>query len=401
MSTVRDYIDASVLPWLPPGLISANALAEILQTAAKIPGGMTNFFGFECALSQADRNADLLVCAAAQEGARSILAGSHPLLGFPREFSTDYCWSRVFDFARHWNDPNLPLHDRVHNVWLEFDIGKTLCDLPSPSLFFGAFGLCRSSGNGVAIPPECSWLTNLALPVLRGEQLSLGEVAQVERCIDALPPGTFIFQVGLMLSRKQAGTRLCVRGLKPEQIRDYLSDAGWRGSTVELDALIRPLVDHVESFAVDLDVTDRIEPKIGLECYPAIAAGKAEEFVRHLAATGFASEQKAEAICQWRGMVHERISQAPWPSDLRATSALLNGAYYSMFYRRLHHVKIVYEPEKPLHAKAYLGVQHYWVDPKVLHKSLERRGSDSPYASVSQNVAEEKAACIAGSPCSC
>src|SRR5262249_53910751 len=156
-------------------------------------------------------------CAAAQEGARSILAGTHPLLNFPREFSTDYCWNRVFDFARHWNDSNSALYQRVHNVWLEFDIGKGLCDLPSPSLFFRAFGLSRISDNGVAnaTPPKCSWPTNLALPFLRGEQLSQNEVDQIERCIKALPPGAFISQVGFILSRKQHAPRLCVRGLKP------------------------------------------------------------------------------------------------------------------------------------------------------------------------------------------
>src|SRR5438309_289569 len=128
-STVRDYIDVSVLPWLPSGLIGSEAMAEIRETAANLPGGMTSFFGFECTLSNADTNADFLVCSSLNEGARSILAGSHLLLRFPREFLDDGCWLRVFDFARCWNDSNSPLYERIHNVWLEFDTGKKRGDL--------------------------------------------------------------------------------------------------------------------------------------------------------------------------------------------------------------------------------------------------------------------------------
>jgi len=393
-STVSDYMRAAVLPYVSPCLISEASLREMVETASCLPGGLTGFFGFECPLGRREGHADLLVCVAAEGGGRTVLAGEG-VASLPRAFESHPVWQRVFDFAKCWKDPISPLFENVHNIWLEFDTTGEPKTIPSPSVFFGAKGLerCPEAEPSKCMPTCYGWLTQVALPVLKNQPLSAAEEAQIARCILALPTGAYVFQVGLMLSRPSRITRICVRGIPADQIIDYLQQVGWRGSPVDMGVLVDTLADYVESFSVDLDVSDRVLPKIGLECYPGFAVEKVACFLEYLVSAGFARPEKAEALNAWCGMVHERLSADVWPRDLLTASGFLGGRVHSMFHRRLHHVKIVYEPGHALCAKAYLAVQHFWVEPRLLRQALENINSRETEAGVFQRVAEK------GEPC--
>jgi hypothetical protein len=394
-SSIRDYMRAAVLPYVSRCLISDESLSEMVETAACLPGGLTNFFGFECPLGRREGQADLLVCAAAAEGGRAVLAGEGAA-HLPNVFENHPTWRKAFTFAKCWNDPLSPLFENVHNLWLEFDTTGQPASIPSPSIFFGAHSLERllETECAEALSTRCAWLTQVALPVLRDQALPVIEQAQITRCIEALPFGARVFQVGLMLSRPSQSTRICVRGIPADQIIDYLQHVGWGGSPIDLGVVIDTLSDYVDSFSVDIDVSDRVLPKIGLECYCGVTVEKISSFLEYLVSAGFARPEKAEAVAAWRGMVHERLSADAWPSDLLAASAFMSGRLHSMFHRRLHHIKVVYEPGQALHAKAYLAVQHVWVEPQLLRQALENMNSRPPDGIVFQGVATPK-----GEPC--
>lgn len=394
-SSIRDYMRVAVLPYVSRCLISDDSLSEMAETAAQLPGGLTNFFGFECPLGRREGQADLLVCAAAAEGGRAVLAGEGAA-HLPNALESHPTWRKAFTFAKRWNDPLSPLFENVHNLWLEFDTTGKPGNIPSPSIFLGTKDLERviEAESEESVSARCAWLTQVALPVLRGQALSVTEQAQITRCILALPFGARVFQVGLMLSRPSSSTRICVRGIPADQIIDYLRQVGWGGSPVDLGVVVDTLTDYVDSFSVDIDVSDRVLPKIGLECYCGVAVEKISCFLEYLVSAGFARPEKAEAVAAWRGMVHQRLSKDVWPSDLLAASAFMSGRLHSMFHRRLHHIKVVYEPGQALHAKAYLAVQHVWVEPQLLRQALEYMNSRMPEGAVFQGVAAPK-----GEPC--
>jgi hypothetical protein len=250
--------------------------------------------------------------------------------------------------------------------------------IPVPSVFIGPENL--QSANPVIdksqVPDRCAWLTDSALPLLLGGELPPALKGQIARCLNLLPPGARMFQVGLMLSRASSLTRLCVRGVSPTQILEYLQALDYDTSSGQLHALLELLSPMVERIDLDMDVSDRILPKIGLECYLPGDTFAIHQFLNHLVSCGLSTPAKAEALEAWRGVAHERSNPEIWPRDLLALSSLLGGRAHSVFARWLHHVKIVYQPGLPLQAKAYLAVQHLWLAPgqikDLLHGAQSR-----------------------------
>jgi hypothetical protein len=162
-----------------------------------------------------------------------------------------------------------------------------------------------------------------------------------------------------------------VRGISRTQIIEYLRALDYDTSSGQLHELLDlpgPLVERID---LDMDVADRVLPKIGLEVYPAADADAIHQFLNHLVSCGLSTPAKAEALESWRGMAHERLTPEIWPRDLLALSSFLGGRVHSVFARWLHHVKIVYQPGFPLQAKAYLAVQHLWLAPEQIKDLLK------------------------------
>ncbi len=63
----------------------------------------------------------------------------------------------------------------------------------------------------------------------------------------------------------------------------------------------------------------------------------------------------------WIGVVDERSNPERWPTFIQKASQQLGPHMISAFVRALHHIKVVYQPDQPLEAKAYWGSEHFWV----------------------------------------
>jgi hypothetical protein len=374
INTIADYVEAAVTPYVAPDLISLEAMSHIRQIAGRFPGALTDFFGFECPLGTVAPAADFLVCAKSSEGGREILAGERPGREIPDAFRRHPVWRRIRAFANEWHDSGSPLFDGVHNIWVEFDIKRSPDPIPAPSVFLGSNDLRPpASANRDEMPPRCEWLTGAALPLLMGSAVDPAVERQIARCLNLLPPEAFVFQVGVMLARASEIVRLCVRGIRSEQIAPYLESLSWTGSRAALEDLLTqfgPLTGRID---LDLDVADRIMPKIGLECYPQMSRAATAQLLDRLVASGLAVPAKAQGVTAYRGMAHERLTPERWPLELLALSGIFEGRLHSAFVRWLHHVKIVLQPDVPLEAKAYLAVLHRWFSPGEL-KSLLHGG---------------------------
>jgi hypothetical protein len=379
-STIAHYLDAAVAPRVSGCLISPESLSNIRHIAALLPGAITDFFGFECELGVSDPTADFLVCCRASQGAPNVLSGQMPDRDLPALLANHPVWQRIRSFSTEWSTPESAVADRIHNIWLEFDVDGVPDSIPVPSVFIGPENL-QSANPAVdksQMPERCAWLTDSALPLLLGGELHPALKGQIARCLNLLPPGACMFQVGLMLSRPSSITRLCVRGVSRKQILEYLQGLDYDTSSGQLHALLELLSPMVERIDLDMDVGDRILPKIGLECYLPADTSAIHQFLNHLVSCGLSTPAKAEAIESWRGVAHERSNPEIWPRDLLALSGFLGGRAHSVFARWLHHVKIVYQPGLPLQAKAYLAVQHLWLAPEQIKDLLNRAQSRTP-----------------------
>jgi hypothetical protein len=79
--------------------------------------------------------------------------------------------------------------------------------------------------------------------------------------------------------------------------------------------------------------------------------------------------EKANALLNWPGYLEEKCNQELWPSNFAKASAFVSPSLKSTIVRLLHHIKIVYQPNQPLQAKAYLWFSHRWLAPNGFFKN--------------------------------
>ena len=350
-STLADTLQI-VLPHLSPALAVPEAIASLQKTArllAPIPRG-----GFECRLGS-EPQVDLQQCIVAGNGEAALLR-EHLGGMINRDARTDKAWARLHDFITQWSEPSSDLHHEISEIWLEFDADfpKGSSDLPLPSLFFGLQQEATAIDKRLAvteraldlllgrsyIPPSTSY------PSTSGYGLSSQQ--NWRRCFEACPEGVFISHIGVMISRPTEALRVNVKRLHPEMLIPYLEGVGWQGPTDELQRLMVELYDQVDRITVCLDVGRQIYPKIGLECILLKQPPQEPRwvsFLAYLVERGWCTPKKQAALLKWPGHSHPTTTAKPWPTHLITASLLQPPDRFSVFERRLSHIKIVYRPQ--------------------------------------------------------
>lgn len=369
--SVEDYVRL-VEPSISPALISAHCVREIRSVAGMFPGLLTAFLGFECRLNVEEPRADFLLCAKPQEFGRSILSGKMEAPALPESLFMVNAWSRVRSFCQAWEQPSSSLHREVENVWLEFDVAEMPALPPVPSFFFGSESIVPSRGR-----QGNAWTTDEALPVVLGGELDPEARNRLHSCIEALPPGAHVFQVGCMLSRPTQAVRICLRGLTPDEIVPYLERVGWPGDSRDLASLVAEVGLQVDRIDLDIDVDRTVLPKIGLECYlnrqPKFEP-RWRSFCDYLVEKKCCHPGKVQALLAYPGFVRSQPGGPAWPDYLDKTAALLGRHVISVIFRTLHHIKVVFNPGRPLEAKAYLAIDHNWLDGHAVKTAFTAAG---------------------------
>lgn len=335
-------------------LIDAESWSQIEKIANLLSSQITNFFGFECRLGTAAAKADFLLCISAKEVGQKILTGASAL---PDRLLQSPVWQQVRNFTNSWQEPTSPLYANVDNIWLEFDVDGNSDRSPIPSCFFGSQTITSAAATN-----SYTWVTQTAIQLLRDRALSPAIEQHLFGCFAALPNGVHVFQVGLMLARQSDAVRICLRGISPDQIIDYLSQIGWLGSTTELATLLAELSTHVERIDLDLDVVEAgVAAKIGLECYLNVQPKyepRWTSLLDYLVEIGLCLPQKQAALLTYPGYVREKNHRERWPSHLLKLSQFMGPNYETVLMRGLHHIKVVYQSDRAIEAKAYCWVTH-------------------------------------------
>ena len=370
MNQCFDSFITAVTPYIPAALISPDHLGEIARIAGILPAKLSSFFGFECHLGDSSPRADFLMHIQASEGGREILAGFHSANQWPEFIQTDSVWNRLRNFCKHWADPTSVLHKKADHIWLEFDVAdQGVSAKPIPSFFFGPRGIDSGKAADKSPHPH-QWVLNNALQELLGTEIPSAFGEKIFQCFDMLPVGSKVFQIGTMLSRPLLAIRICIKDISPDTIAAYLSKLQWEGSTDEVKALCSKLSGFVDRIVLDIDVIKGnppcIGPKIGLECYldnSSDSEKKRATFLDYPVQHGMCIPAKRETLPTYPGYSDEWSDREIWPQHLMELSAIMGMHSVSVIQRTLHHIKIVYHPNKPLEAKAYLAVFHSWGKP--------------------------------------
>lgn len=361
-NSLTDYLKL-LKPDISPQLVSPENWYNINTLSQVLPRAITSFFGFECHLGVKEAHADFLICADAAEAGRKILAGDNYSITLPSFLMEHPVWSNIRDFSSNWDTDTSPMYEKVRNVWLEFDING-LPTIPIPSCFFAPEPIYSAKSDN---PHPYEWVSH-ALKLLMGRTLPNRVERQLFNCFDLLPKEAYVFQIGVMLARKSDLVRICIRNVSPEQILDYLTQINWQGCVSELKPILTKLSSLVERIDLDIDVGEVILPKIGLECYLSkqpIFEPRWQLFLAYLVETGLCIPQKRDALLAYPGCIRERSNQELWPSDLLKLSNFLGSKYERVLFRGLHHIKVVYQPQK-LEAKAYLYASHSLLSPQFV-----------------------------------
>jgi hypothetical protein len=256
-------------------------------------------------------------------------------------------WSQLQDFLTEWQSSL----KSIPEIWLEFDINNSSV----PAIFVG---LPQEISPAVETYPIATQSLNLLLQSAWSDWQD-----NLYRCFAACPEGVFVSHIGVMLSRNAPALRVNVKRLQANSLIPYLQQLGWQGETKELKALMKQLCALVDRITVCLDVGNKIYPQIGLECIflkQAPHESRWAIFLDYLIERGLCEPQKRETLLNWPGQTNPMNSSAPWPTHLIAASLLEPKEHFTVFDRRLSHIKVVWQPQGRLEAKAYLWFEHRW-----------------------------------------
>ncbi len=300
-------------PYISKDLVSTEAWSDIYTLAQILPS--FSYALLECRLGTGTSRVDLSVPL------------PNPTINLPDTILIHPVWSRVQDLSQELADANSSLHQRVRQLWLEFDVDEESSKMPIPCI-------------GLHLNQEtaCNFqsLLEMALKLL-ARRVSSHLEANLKLCFDALPAEAKIAFLGAMLSRQSDALRVIIKWIPPKQLSAYLSHIGWTGSVTKLEAIISTISDFVDHIVLSFDVGDTIFPRIGLECYfinPHRNEPRWQLFLEYLVRYGMCTPAKRDALFAWSESEQQGLTNFGKVANL---------------------IKIVYQPGIPLEAKAYLG----------------------------------------------
>lgn len=371
--SLADHLRAALIPCQIDALISPESLKAVEQIAAKFPGTITDSFGFECRLGELAPEADFAIGIYPQTGGRQLLV-EQTLEDFTPKAQQDYqIWSNILAFTQLWSNATSIYHEVIDNLWLEFDYPPPGSESVAPSIFLGftqaAQVRLHLSEMEHVDDPGYRWMPE-AIEQLRQYPLPKSVGNMLTRLLRSLPPTAKIFQIGVMLSRPEDSIRLCIQGIPLDQLAPFLASLDWHGSIEMLNRLIEDLPD-VDRINLNLDLSDQLSDKIGIECYFQ-KLNQEIAFVDWLVQSNLCIAEKASALtAKWGGLTHQIQHIDSWPAELVHRSLLRSSGSCSLFYRYLHHIKLVVVSDLLLQAKAYLAVRLDFLTSTELKQAIQ------------------------------
>ena len=341
---LEDYLKV-ITPYVNPELVTPQALAQIQALTQRLPISSTALL--ECRLNGTEPDVDFHA------------SFTH----FPPELSDRFlpnpAWQTCQTFSQEWMDSTSALHQSIDNLTLEFDLPEQPTDeQPIEAISPSAFIMFKSETT-----IDLQELIEHALDLLQ-YPLNSQRIAKLKHLLSSLPEGAKLANVGVWLARPNQALRLTVKEILFEQLLTYLEQIGWEDPTHALAPYASTLTPFVDTLALAIDIDRTVHPRIGLECFVTKQfhdQSRWQQFIDHLVQTGLCSSPKRNALLAWTGFTQRSDCPELWPANLNYGDILIGANALSVFWRRINHIKIVYQPGQPLLAKAYLAFGHSWI----------------------------------------
>lgn len=331
-------IFTELIPYIPQELVSSEIIDRIKILNRKLPASLTTAGGFECRLGKNEPSADWQICINLSDYGREVLADKTDRGKLDDSLFNTVQWQHIRKFASYWSDPASPLYKRTNNIWLEFDLERLKEEVPVPGLFFNIMPETEDSSK----EDICDCIID-GLTCLGGKSLRKKIRDNLRFCLQALPEGARVVYAALMMSRDTEAVRVVI-DIDKGYLKDYLASIKFPDSTQELMELLEELSQFAGFCRYNLDISDRILSRTGIECF---LPGKKDKekpdwkgFLDYLASRSLCTREKCDALLRWTG-----YTRTIFPSEL----------YYSYIFRKISHIKIVRQKAFPLEAKAYMS----------------------------------------------
>ena len=331
-------------------LLDADARSRLHFLASHIPIYRSSFWGFEILLDDPAPRADFL-WQIDRESAEVFLehgreSGDATTVELAADLSRRSTFWREFDqFEQEWMScPQW--RRRLLNVWFEVDAAaapraKLGEGLDQPNVFWGA---------GMEDAAADRDLLRMLAPLGRRFYGTEMETARAEMIADSLPDESRVFQMGIMGSREQATTRVCVKHPDAAILERWLAEIEWPGNRARLRETFDWLLPLSHEIALNVDfLADRVGENLGIEVYVErkLSIDCWLPLFDQLLTRRLARADKLEAL-----------GQIPFSEQFRQLWVWYRKPPigFPVLTMNLHHLKLVLRGDEIVKVKAYIGV---------------------------------------------
>jgi hypothetical protein len=241
----------------------------------------------------------------------------------------------------------------MKGLWFEFDHGSAKSSAGDPNLFI-ALNNCLHFREALTFLHQ----------MIREKEIEEKILKKVLECADLChESGWKIAYLAFMLPRSQEGLRICLLGenFQPDQIRVFLQKLGYQNGSLS-SVFWKKLSLFTKEFLLSIDLGEKIEPRLGVDCYLdntlqySERAKRWEEFFSFLISEKFTSEEKKQAALSWIGGHKEGCfnNQIAERCGVDPTSVT-----YNTYIRNINYIKFIFSNTASIDAKVYLNVLHY------------------------------------------
>jgi hypothetical protein len=241
---------------------------------------------------------------------------------------------------------------RIDNFWLEFD-----ADAASPSFF------CHLKvGPSEDSPTELETALQLT-DGLAGGNVERAVKENVAHLFSQLHPDQSVASIGWMFGRASRAIRANVICSSVRSALDLLERLNLLETASQAAPLLDPYRKLVSYLVVDLDVHERISPRVGFELFVFKLLDdsdpKGTQMLDILEGQGLCTPQKGRALRRYPSRVNWGQSPEDWPEPRHMSFLASLLARSLVCVRLLNHVKITLGPDEKPSAKAYLAAAFY------------------------------------------
>ena len=204
------------------------------------------------------------------------------------------------------------------------------------------------------MPADEAQLARLAEALL-GPLASPTQRALAHAVARQVPGESWITHFGVMTGRPAAPLRINIGGRSVDSLRRHLSGLD-PGLARTLDRLLDLFGEAGGTRIAALDIGERFQPRLGLECYFPGGQEQWPSLLAHLHDIGLCTAGEAEGIVRWPLEADE--AEPEWPEPFRSLDRLVGPEGQGRLVRSINHLKLTADADATVTAKAYLAA-HY------------------------------------------